>query len=587
MSSLLGEELVISVALIAWLFFLIFTIIMLAYMVLESWGSLWDLLWRALVLVAIIPPGVFLLSISLFFLVSPFFYNLAEEQQLLILIIYALFVLLASMLGQFIYVRNTALDGMRQHQMSFLEYVQYLMHRGVERKSEEAQKLDVRLRADTLFDKIEDIRPAAMKSVAVSQEIPSRLARVPKIDVHGRLPAFNIRWRWILPIAAIESILFFLLLWVVPILFLIAGYELDILAEQPGLGASFVEWLNVFLWLLFLPFLGTLIFLFFVGALTDIRMSETPILILAPSVLSLPPFFYSIHFILGFQTLRDITLLTLLSIVIFMLSAVPILFFLAIFIGSGVGDWLLTGTTLQRFSSRGLTLSLVVACVLTIISIFGLNEWLFPSEMDKGMIVLECTLAVAIFLGLAKIPLDEKLLVSLVAPLLAIAIGLFLGSPIHLMMWLLVPLPLVTYFADTLDLNITKIHLSRAIISILLLLFLSEIWYLLVYYAISDQSFVIVLLAIAGTAIFLGIKLHLEPEEGLIISPIVTIGFVAMLLIDNLLPRYENLDDILLGNLPGLFLILIAFSILLGQIIRQNVLFIADDGHKLSNKGER
>ncbi|MFQ5978643.1 MAG: hypothetical protein ACE5OZ_10995 [Candidatus Heimdallarchaeota archaeon] len=581
MSPLLGESVIISLVLAAWLIFLIFTVLMLSYMVLESWGHLWDLLWRGLVLIVIIPPGVVVFTVYFWFLISPFFYNMSEDQKQLVVAIYIVFVLLVSIAGQFLYVRMTVLDGMRQRNLTFLEYFRYRLRAGRVIAEEKEKKLDARLRADVMIEKMASVKPAAFVSTT-----PSKPTKGPKLDVHGKFPAFNIRWNFILPLSCSEVILFFILLWVGPLFLLWSGEPLDTLSTHPGFG-TFGDWFSQFIEVFFLPVWGTMVFLFVIGARTDIRMSETPLLVIAAPLVSIPLFFYSVHFLLGYHTLGTITFIALLSIMVFISSAVPVLFFFAIFFGAGIGDWLFTGTTVRRFASRGQTVFLVAICAAAVIAIFQLNSLLFPPEMEQATVMVESILLVSIILGLAKIPLDEKLIVSVVAPILAVLVTLFLASPVNLMFWLILILPLFAYFADTLDLDGTKIRIKVVIISVTLLFFLAEGLYIFIYYFVSDQAFAISLLAIASSTVYLTIKLHLEPEEGLIISPIVTIGFIATLLANQLLPRFEQLDDIMLGTLPLPFFLLLALSVLLGRVMRQNVLFIADDGHKLANKGER
>lgn len=583
MSPLFGEEFVVGIALGVWLVFSIFTIIMLAYMALESWGHLWDFLWRALILIAVIPPGILVFTIYSLFLTTPFFHDLAYEQQQLIMAAYVILIASTAMVAQFLYVRHTMLDGMSQQNMTFWEYFRFLLHVGRIRGKEKDRKLAARLRADVLFEKIEAIKP-----VASAPKAPSKPAKSPTLDVHGYLPAFEIRWKGTLALSSIEMILFFFLMWIVPVLAFWAGQPLPVLETSPTY-YNRASWLFEFSVLLFIPLLGTLIFLFFVGALTDIRMSETPLLVIAAPLVAISLFFYSAHFILGIQNLRNITFTAILGMMLFVSCFLPAIFFLAIFIGAGVGDWLLTGTTVRRFATRGQTLVLLATCTVAIILIFQLNSMLFPPEIDKGMIVLECILFIALILGLAKIPLDEKLLVSVVAPLLALGVWAFLAAPAHplIWVWLLAFSPLSVYFTDILDLNATKIRIKPITLAITLLIPLTGVWYLLPYYLISDQAFLIVLLGISGTTIFFSIKLHLAPEEGLIISPMVTLAFVAALLVEGFLPRYEKLDDILLGNLIVMLFILLAASVLIGRKIRQDILFIADDQHRLANKGER
>ncbi|MHA2498866.1 MAG: hypothetical protein ACXAEL_04785 [Candidatus Hodarchaeales archaeon] len=586
MSPLFGGEFVVGIALSAWLVFGIFTMFMLAYLVLESGGNLWDLLWRSLVLVAIIPTGVILLTIPLItpVLLSGVMADLTEEQLQLASAAYVLFVASISLVCQFYYIRGLVREQLRDHHMTFFEYFRYLLHyRSKIREEEEEEKFEARARADVLFDKIETIKP-----VASAPKAPSEAAKSPTLDVYGHLPAFKIRWKWTLALSGIEMILFFFLMWIVPALVLWAGEPLPVLETAPSY-YNRESWLFGLTALLFIPLLGSLVFLFFLGALTDIRMSETPLLVIAAPLVAIPLFFYSVHFILGFQNLRDITFLAILGMMLFVSCFTPAILFLAVFIGAGVGDWLLTGTTVHRFATRGRTLVLLVACTLAIILIFQLNSMFFPPEVDKGMIVLECMLFIALILGLAKIPLDEKLLVSVVAPLLVLGIWVLLAAPAPplILVWLLAFSPLSVYFTDILDLDARQIRIKPVILAITLLIPLTGVWYLLAYFLVSDQAFLIVLLGISGTAIFFSIKLHLEPEEGIILSPMVTLAFVAALLVEGLLPRYKQLDDILLGNLVVLLFILLAASVLVGRKIRQDVLFIADDQHRLANKGER
>ena len=67
----------------------------------------------------------------------------------------------------------------------------------------------------------------------------------------------------------------------------------------------------------------------------------------------------------------------------------------------------------------------------------------------------------------------------------------------------------------------------------------------------------------------------------------VTIAFIALIMTPNLVRRYEQLDDLMMSNLIPPFFILIVGSVVVGQKIRRNLLCIANDGHKLANKGER
>ncbi|MHA2273008.1 MAG: hypothetical protein ACXACI_14180, partial [Candidatus Hodarchaeales archaeon] len=567
MSSLLTESSIISIGLVAALAFGIVTIALLAYLVLESRGNLWDLLWRALVLVAIIPTGVILITIPLVtpIILSEVMADLTEEQLQLVSAAYVLFVASISLVCQFYYIRSLVSDQMRDRDMTFFEYFRYRLRTGKAWEEEEEEKLEARVRADVLSDKIEELRPAVF-----GPRITSRAVSTPTMEgviVDKTRDYFGIRWKKTSSIASVELVLCFILLWVGLLLLIIL---------PPGAAVL-------------IPLLGISIFLFFVGALTEIRMNETVLLAFAAPLLAIPFFVYSAYFLLGIHNLRDATLSAIFGIMLFLVSALPVLLFFAVFLGGATGDWLLTGTTIRRFATRGQTVFLTIICTLGIFLIFQLNDTLFPPEKDQMIVIMECVIFLASILALVANPLDEKLIICVVAPIVAILGNLIVGISVNpLGAIILFGASLIfVYGADTLDLTISKIRFQSVMIAISFLVPLSIFSYIGTYFLVSHQSFFISVIILAGITTLISIKLHLEPEESLIIAPIVTIGFIGPILIEGLFPRYQQLDDILLGNLTVPLFAFLVFSVILGQKIRQNVLFIADDGHRLANRGER
>ncbi|MFW9915666.1 MAG: hypothetical protein ACFFGZ_08635 [Candidatus Thorarchaeota archaeon] len=568
MSSLLAESSIIGIGLVAALAFGIVTIVLLAYLVLESKGNLWELLWRSLVLVAIIPAGVILITIPLItpVLLSEVMLDLTEEQLQLVAAAYILFVASASLVCQFYYIRGLVRQQLRDRNITFFEYFRYqLRYRSRTWEEEEEEKLEARVRAEVLTDKIDELRPAVF-----GPKITPRVVSTPTMDgviVDKTRDYFGIRWKKTSLIAGVEAVLSFTLLW--------AGL-LSLIFLPPGAAVL-------------IPLLGIAIFLYFVGALTEVRMNETVLLVFAAPLVIIPLFVYSAYFLLGIHSLRDATLSAIFALMLFLVSALPVLLFFAVFLGGATGDWLLTGTTIRRFATRGQTVFLTIICTLGVFLIFQLNDIFFPPDKDKMIVIIECVIFLASTLGLVTNPLDEKLIICIVAPILAILGNLIVGTAVN-------PLGAIIFFgaslifvygADTLDLAFSKIRFSSVMIALSILLPLAPLSYLGTYFLVSNRSFFISIIILAAITTYISIKLHLEPEESLIISPIVTLGFIGPILIEGLFPRYQQLDDVLLGNLTVPLFAFLVFSVILGQKIRQNVLFIADDGHRLANRGER
>ena len=563
MTSLFETDFLINLGLVAVLLFVVFTGVMLAYLVLESQGSLTTLLWRALILVIIIPCGVIFLTIPL---ITPLLLSemsLGSEELQLIALGYLLSIASLSVIFQALYIRHLVIDEMLERKMSFLEYFKYLLRTGRVRQEEAEKLLDDRFRTDTLLEKIDQVRP---------EVFGERTTSITEVTMNGVIADkggdyFGVRWKQTLVISGAEVGFIFLLLWA-------ALFSLFFL---PMGGAVFIA------------LLGVMIYLFLTGVLLDIRMNETPFLIGIAPMVSLILFVYSTHFLAGFQSLRDTTLTAIFAVTIFYASIFPVFLFFSVYIGAAIRDWLLTGTTVRRSLTRSRTLILAAICTLGIFLIFQLNNWVFSLEQDQFYVVIESMLFVSIVLALTGIPLDEKLLVSIAAPVLAFVISLIAGVAINLFstILLLIGSLFFSYFIDILDLNPKRIRPQLVIIVMFSLSLLSVVWYLIPYNFVSNQAFVIVLLGIACTTILFTIKLNLEPEEGLVFGLVVTIAFIALIMTPDLVPRYEQLDDLMMSNLITPFFILIVGSVVVGQKIRRNLLCIANDGHKLANKGER
>ncbi len=569
LSSLIDEWLLINIGVIAFTIFLIFTLILLAYLAIES-QDLTTLIWRGSILIFLIPIFIIFLTIPLF---TPLILGevfLSDEQTQIMASTYLLFLVSSSSLCQIYYIRSIVLDEMQQRNMTFVDYIKYsIANRGKEK--EETVKIDSRLRADNLHEKLDEIRPLSFgpktspeAAVVLRTKTSKPTAAIPSEEYYG------IRWRQSTIILCIESFCFFIFLW-------IGLLSIDIWPHETAMGGA-----------LLIALLACCVFLFIIGMLIEdnIRMNETPLFVILAPMIAIIFFIYSLHFLLNFQSLRDTTFTAILAIMLFLTSALPVPLFFALFFGISTKEWIFTGNTAHRFFTRGKTLLLAGFSIFTIVSFFLINHLTFPNK-DIVLMMIECVLLISFVSGLTKIPLDEKLIVGFIAPFFAIIIGLIIHLDIIPMILLLVMYPIFIYLIDNLDLQITLIRPTAITITILSLIPLSLVYYLIPYYFISHESFAIVLLVISITLALFAIKLNLSPEESVIIGFVLTPYFMFILLIEDFLPRYEQLTELVFPNLSLPFFILLLISSYLGQKCRANVLFIANDGHKLSNKGER
>lgn len=342
-----------------------------------------------------------------------------------------------------------------------------------------------------------------------------------------------------------------------------------------------------------IPLLGCMLFLFGVGVLTDIRMSETPLLVFASPVASTTLFVLSANLLLGGLTLIETAIYVILGAMLFIASGLPIFLVLSIFAGNAVQDRITTGTTVavQRYFIKAKTFAFVSIIVIVITLIYQVNHLLFPSK-DAGFVLGESILFLAFFLGLIKISLNEKLTISAVGTVISIIVQVILGLPLAPMAPLLVAAPLSAYLTDALGLNISKVRPLPIAIAIAVLLPVFIVSYLLPYHLISNRAIFYTILALGSATILVTIRYNLQLEEGAIIGTAVTLSLMAILLVENLLPRYEMLisdeeTNLVIGHMSLPFFVLIVGAVFLGLLFRENVLYIASDGHRLANRGER
>ncbi|MHA2272023.1 MAG: hypothetical protein ACXACI_09190 [Candidatus Hodarchaeales archaeon] len=342
-----------------------------------------------------------------------------------------------------------------------------------------------------------------------------------------------------------------------------------------------------------IPLLGCMLFLFSVGVLTDIRMSETPLLVFASPVASTTLFVLSANLLLGGLTLIETAIYMILGAMLFIASGLPILLILSIFAGNAVQDRITTGTTVavERYFIKAKTFAFVSVIVIAITLIYQVNHLLFPSK-DPGFVLGESILFLAFFFGLIKISLNEKLTISAIGTVISVIVQVMLGLPLAPMAPLLVAAPLSAYLTDALGLNISKVRPSPVATTIAILFPVFIVSYLLPYFLISNRAIFYTILALGIATILLTIRYNLQLEEGAIIGAVVTLSLMAVLLVEDLLPRYEMLindeeTNLVIGHIFLPFFVLIVGAVFLGLLFRENVLYIASDGHRLANRGER
>ncbi|MFW9915960.1 MAG: hypothetical protein ACFFGZ_10165 [Candidatus Thorarchaeota archaeon] len=340
-----------------------------------------------------------------------------------------------------------------------------------------------------------------------------------------------------------------------------------------------------------IPLLGCMLFLFGVGILTDIRMSETPLLVFASPVASTTLFVLSAHLLLGGLTLIETAIYIILGAMLFIASGLPVFLFLSIFAGNAVQGQAKTGTNVQKYLIKAKTLVFVSTIVIVITLIYQVNHLFFPNK-DPGFVLGESILFLAFFLGLIKISLNEKLIISAIGTVISVIVQVMLGIPLAPMAPLLVAAPLSAYLTDALGLSISKVRPPQVAITIAILFSVFLVSYLLPYFLISNRAIFYTILALGIATIVVTIRFNLQLEEGAIIGAVVTFSLMAVLLVEDLLPRYEMLindedTNLVIGHLSLPFFVLIFGAVFLGLLFRENVLYIASDGHRLANRGER
>jgi hypothetical protein len=340
---------------------------------------------------------------------------------------------------------------------------------------------------------------------------------------------------------------------------------------------------------------GCMLFLFLVGVFTDITMKESVPLVFVGPVISIISFVFTLHFLFGIQNLVEATINAIFGSMAFVASGLPILLIIPILFGTSVRDRMASGTagvTVQRFLIKARTFILVGLITLVITLIYQLNHIFFP-EKDAGFVLGESILFIAIVLALVEIPLNEKLIISVGASFIAIISVIILGMPLAPMVPMILIAPAAVYLTNALELDLSNMKPVPTITAIAILAPLFVLSYFLPY-IFSDQAIFFTVLGIGVASGLVAIRLNLQVEEGMIVGSVLTLGLIAGLLVEDLLPRYEQLiaadnkpTNNVIGHLFLPFFALIVVSIFLGLLFRQNVLCIANDGHRLSNRGER
>ncbi len=541
MSSYAINEILFSLVIVVGITFIVSTIVMLLIQVIESRNNPFDLLWRSVAIIFGIPVAILILTLPL---VTPFVLGMLgsdKESKQFASLIYILLIIFLSILCQIFFVRHQVIHKMRDlGDVSFLEYLRFRLGAGRIAEAEIDSKARGRLRTDILIERLDKIRPISFGPRDSEPVPPTMEGVIPDKsdgDAYVRHLGLRIRWRPTLITSGLEIGIIFLLLW-------LALFSLAILPTG----------------VILIPLLGTMLFLFFLGMLTDIQMNEAAFLISVVPMLSIT-LFISSTYLVGLQSFIDSVWFIAVGISLYFSSIVfPVLLFFAVLIGRSTGDWLLTGTTLQRFATRTQTLLWVVVCTIGFSLMF----------LIEGKVLYSAVYCV-FFLGwamvLASIPLDEKLVVGLVTSFLSLFVAFIAGLHINQISILLLIVGSMTaaYLGDFFDFHKSNIQWQQtrniAGLFLIISLFLVLLNISLNKYYFSEETYAFSLFTIAGTAISLAMKFNLEMEESFIISSLLIL-------------------------IPPLFFTFFA-SFLIGQNLRRNVLCIAADGHRFPNRGER
>ncbi|MFQ5976867.1 MAG: hypothetical protein ACE5OZ_01900 [Candidatus Heimdallarchaeota archaeon] len=373
-----------------------------------------------------------------------------------------------------------------------------------------------------------------------------------------------------------------------------------------GLLSAEIGLLNLLFWiglfsLIILPLGGALVivlggcmaYLFCVGALTDIRMNETVSLVFVGPIVSIALFLFSAFLLLGTQTLVETAIYMVLGPMMYVASGLPILMILAALLGTTVRDRMSHTEVRAEFrkyliKTRTFVLAGIATIVLALIS--QVNHQFFPGK-DPGFGLGESILFLTIFLALFRIPLNEKLIISIGASIAAIVIGAMLGLPVASMMPMLVGAPVLVYLtAEAIELDKSTLRPLPIAAAIGIILLAFTVSYPIPYFLLSHRAVFYVILAIGAAATLIAIWQNLNLMEGIMVASVASIALMAELLIFPF--RYEQLENdeyanVVVGSLFLPFFTLVVASVFLGKLLRENVLYIAHDGHRLANRGER
>lgn len=373
-----------------------------------------------------------------------------------------------------------------------------------------------------------------------------------------------------------------------------------------GLLGAEIGFLNLLFWiglfsLIILPLgaalvivlVGGMVFLFCVGALTDIRMNETVSLVFVGPIVSIMLFLISANLLFGMQNLVETAIYMILGPMMYIASGLPIFMILAALLGTTVRDRMShaeSRTAFRKYLIKTQTFVLAGIATIVLALIQQVNHQVFPGK-DPGFALGESVLFLTLFLALFRITLNEKLIISTGASIAAIVIGAMLGMPVASMIPMLAGAPVFVYLtAEVIELDKSTLRPLPIAAAIGIILLAFTVLYPIPYFLLSHRAVFYVILAIGAAATLIAIWQNLNPMEGIVIASVTSIGLIGGLLIFPF--RYEQLmneeyANVVVGSLFLPFFILIFASVFLGKLLRENVLYIANDGHRLANRGER
>jgi hypothetical protein len=467
--------------------------------------------------------------------------------------------ILITMVLQGSHIRNLIVDELKDHEMTFREYVKFLRD---SKNQEKAQRAEKRARADKLYQMAifqrkkragTTLDARLREGIAVSGGTPGRqIGLIPQFSWNRKVKFATVGTAQILAIGLLVGSLFFWAEWqmvAIPVVLWIIGMFLAGMIpidtqESPAI--IFVA-----------PFLG--IFEFMLVAM---------VLDLFPWLS--PPgdyLFYSI----------------VLSMVYLFFMGLPSFFL--ILIGRTVHDSILTRDLLPRNIMRTLVLTAGVSIEgILILARFGIQ---FPNEDPLiGMVDFMAIGALTIALTAPEVHRRERQIASMITPILSTVFIVLWGliDPIYVVIAPIIGILLaflVTLAAEG-DISRKKIRFYSCAKTTLLILFLVGTIY---YVGISFLQLFFIILWILGVGVVIAFIFQPEKEELLVISLVSMYLFVGLISID-FLPTHNELSQNGVGWLSLALFITLLFSMRLGLRIHEEYVFNALDGHRLSSKGE-